>query len=120
MAWTYNPPPNWPPPPPGWSPPPGWRPNPAWGPPPPGWQLWIRGAAVPYGVVARPRSRPPSTPLMVALPTVSLGVASFVPLLWAATLRRGDKPYQRLMVRAAFGIAAVAVLGWILYAKTGY
>jgi hypothetical protein len=118
MAWTYNPPPNWPPPPPGWAPPPGWRPKPSWGPAPPGWQVWVRTTPLRYAVVARPfqpAPRPLSAALMVAVPTLSLGLASFAPPLWAAARRPGDEPYRRRMELISVGIAVLIVLGWAVY-----
>lgn len=41
MAYTFNPPPNWPQVPAGWTPEPGWRPPADWPEPPPSWQLWV-------------------------------------------------------------------------------
>ena len=46
MAYTFNPPPNWPPAPPGYTPPPGWIPGPEFPPAPPGWLWWIKDDSV--------------------------------------------------------------------------
>jgi hypothetical protein len=52
---------------------------------------------------------------MVAAPTLSLGLASFVTPLWAAARRPGDEPYRRRMVLISVGIAVLVVLGWAVY-----
>jgi hypothetical protein len=57
-AYSFNPPPQWPPFPQGWRPPEGWTPDPAWGPAPEGWEFWV--LTTPAAPSAAPDAAAPS------------------------------------------------------------
>jgi hypothetical protein len=52
--------------------------------------------------------------VMVALPIVSCGFASFVPPLWATAQRPQDRQFRRRMITFAAVIGAIAILGFLM------
>jgi hypothetical protein len=80
-----------------------------------------------------PRAFPPSAPrfgaatadtagdrtpvmgwVMVALPILSCGFASFVPALWAAAQRPQDRSFRRRMFAFAAAVGTIGILGFLL------